>query len=71
VLKGIASDSYFLTVLLLRLYSTQHLWPAANDSFLLHLSSDVIKTFFQDQDQDQDLNFKTKTLKFFQDQDQA
>jgi len=28
--------------------------------------SDVIKTF-----QDQDLNFKTKTLKFFQDQDQA
>ena len=31
--------------------------------------SDVIKTFFQDQD----LNFKikTKTLKFFQDQDQS
>ena len=36
--------------------------------FLVYaVSSDVIKTFFQDQDQDEDLNFKTKTLKFFQD----
>jgi len=33
--------------------------------------SDVIKTFFQDQDQDLNFNIKTKTLKFFQDQDQA
>ena len=29
-------------------------------------TSDVVKTYFQDQD----LNFKTKTLKFFQGQDQ-
>ena len=37
-------------------------------------TSDVVKTFFQDQDPDQDLKFKTKTktktLKLFQDQDQ-
>jgi len=41
------------------------------DLYSTERSSDVIKTFFQDQD----LNFKTKsetrTLKFFQDQDQA